>query len=816
VRDLELGRVRRPHLESVRLLAAALELTEPELAQLELAVRSQPWPASDRAGGQRGAANSPPVPSQLPADVPVFTGRTSELAELDRLLQHRTGSAAIVISAVSGTAGVGKTALALHWAHQVAACFPDGQLYVNLRGYDPDQPVLAAEALAGFLRALGVPGEDVPFDVAERAAAFRSRLAGRRMLVVLDNAAEVEQVRPLLPGGPPCVAVVTSRDSLAGLVALHGACRVDLDLMPEADALSLLRALVGDRVDAEPDAAVTLVAQCARLPLALRVAAQLTAAIPGATLARLTAELADEHDRLARLVADGDQRAAVTSVFSWSYRRLPADAAQLFRRLGLHPGPDFDAYAVAALTDTPLDRTGQLLDLLARAHLVQPAGPGRYGLHDLLRAYAASLVAAEDGADLPRAAQTALLDHYLGTAAAAMDTLYPAERRRRPTVPRPATPLPPMTDQATAKAWLDAERATLAACVHTAADGWPSQATALAGTLFRYLDVGGHHPEALTIHAQATQAARRTGNPAAEAHALTNLGAVHHRQARYEAAAAHYQQALALLSGTGDRPAEARALTNLGNLYWLQGQHEPAAEMHQRALDVARETGDRASELYALNNLALARQAQTRHDEAAQLHQRALDLAEQTGNGVGEAIALLGLGEVALQASRYEAATGYYQRAHTLHQETGDRDGVARALTKLGEIFFRQGRYRQAAEHHEQALRLSQETGDRAGEADALNGLGESLHAAGDSEQAAARHAAALAVAEAVGESNQQARAHHGLGHTRAADGRIDQARWHWQQALAHYTTLDATAADEVRAQLATLAGPEPVRDGTD
>jgi len=305
------------------------------------------------------------VPAQLPGDVDVFTGRAAELAELDRLLTTapiRTDAAdkaggdstSVVISAVSGTAGVGKTALALRWAHQVRAEFSDGQLYVNLRGYDPDQPLSAGYALAGFLRALGVPGAEIPPEVDERAAAYRSLLDGRRILIVLDNASSVEQVRPLLPGTPSALVVVTSRDALAGLVARHGARRLDLDLLPPEDAVALLRALIGERAEAEPDVAVTLAGQCVRLPLALRVAAELAAARPSTSLAQLVGELADEQRRLELLDAGGDPRTAVRAVFSWSYRHLPAEAARAFRLIGLHPGPDLDPYATAALTHTGL------------------------------------------------------------------------------------------------------------------------------------------------------------------------------------------------------------------------------------------------------------------------------------------------------------------------------------------------------------------------------------------------------------------------------------------------------------------------------
>ena len=383
-----------------RILAADPGLDAPVAATVSAAGPPEHRGTAAADGG--AAARERPVPAQLPADVAAFTGRDVELAELDLLLTGAAGSAetlaavgrpaisdaaAVPIMVLAGTAGVGKTALAVRWARRAAAAFPDGQLYVNLRGYDPGAPVAPADALAGFLRALGLAGEDIPAGEDERAAAYRSLLDGRRMLVVLDNAASVEQARPLLPGSPSCLVVVTSRDSLAGLVARHGARRLALDMLPAADAIGLLRTLIGDRVDAEPDAAAELAAQCARLPLALRVAAELAAASPDSRLAELAGELAGEQRRLDLLDAGGDERTAVRGVFSWSYRHLPAAAARAFRLIGLHPGPDLDAYAVAALTGGAARRRqqrrerhrhpGQGRARPARPRAPRPPGRGR-------------------------------------------------------------------------------------------------------------------------------------------------------------------------------------------------------------------------------------------------------------------------------------------------------------------------------------------------------------------------------------------------------------------------------------------------------
>jgi hypothetical protein len=380
---------------------------------------------------------------------------------------------------------VGKTALAVHWAHQVANRFPDGQLYVNLRGYDPGQPMTAAEALASFLRAFGVPGQDIPADPAERAARYRSLLAGKRMLVLLDNASGVEQVRPLLPGTSTCTVLVTSRDSLAGLVARDGARRSDLDLLSQAEAVALLRALIGPRVDADPAAATELAARCARLPLALRVAAELAVARAGASLAELASELADGR-RLDLLDAGGDEHTEVRAVISWSYHNLGVEA----RVKANHPegpsGLDVDPRAVAVLIGSTMEQASGLLDELARAHLMQPTEPGRYGMHDLLQEYARELVVDSETVEERQATLSRLFDYYLSNAAAATDVLYPAGRRWRLGVGRSTPSGLRAFTPATARTWLDSELTNLIAMVaHAAAHGWPGHAIDLAATLFR-------------------------------------------------------------------------------------------------------------------------------------------------------------------------------------------------------------------------------------------------------------------------------------------------------------------------------------------
>ena len=360
-----------------------------------------PYPPSDHTTDlptPRAPETAMTVPRQLPPAIPSLVGRAHELVTLTRILDEPTErSAAVVISVITGTAGVGKTALAVHWAHRVQGHFPDGQLYVNLRGYDPGPPMTPNQALDGFLRALDVPAGKIPASVAERAALYRSLLDGRRVLVILDNANTAEQVRPLLPGSPDCLAVVTSRSLLSGLVVRDGAHRVRLTPLPLAEAIVLLRQIIGAaRVDAELNTAAKLARQCAYLPLALRIAAERVASHPCRTLADLTEELANERDRLDMLVAGDDDTTAVRVVLSWSYQALPPETARVFRLLGLHVGPDISVPATAALASITTPRARQLLDFLTGVHLVEETGHDRYRFYDLLRLYAAERAATEE------------------------------------------------------------------------------------------------------------------------------------------------------------------------------------------------------------------------------------------------------------------------------------------------------------------------------------------------------------------------------------------------------------------------------------
>ncbi|MFF3846578.1 tetratricopeptide repeat protein [Streptomyces sp. NPDC002328] len=778
--------------------------SESDAGQPPAAPRPTPAPAV--------AAATAPVPAQLPMDIRPFTGRDEQLADLTRNLlaeEDVCRTAAVVVSAVSGTAGVGKTALAVHWAHRVRDAFPDGQLYVDLRGYDPEEPVSAAQALAGFLTALGVPGPEIPLRLDDRAARYRTAVDGRRLLVVLDNAASAAQVRPLLPGGSDCRVLITSRDALASLVSVHGAHRVILDALSPADATALLRALIGPRVDAEPDGAAALAEQCGRLPLALRVAAELVLSRPAESLSDLVGELRDRRRRLDLLDGGDDPRAAVRAVFSWSYDRLPELPARLFRLLGLHPGPDFDVHSAAALAGETADRTRRALDVLARAHLAGRTGPGRHGMHDLLRAYAGELAARHDPARERDAAVARLLDHCLGASAAAMDLLYPAERHLRPAVDLPPAGLPPLRTAEECRAWLAAAQPTLVAlCSRTEEPGPSGHTVRLATTLHRHYERSGHYADALAVHTHALRAARSAGDTRGEADVLVCLGAVHRRLGDYDSAHRHHETALALCRRIGYRTGEARHLTNVGVLHELRGQYREAAEHHERAVGLFRAAGDAHGEADVLNNLGIVHELLEDYQASIEKYRRALELYRATGHPLGEASALGNLGIVVARLGDHPAAAGYFERALALFRRLGNTGGEGHALSNLGNALHGLGRYDEAAGHQRQALDLFRRTGERYGEAGALNGLGEALHGAGRHTEALDAHASALDVASGIEEREEQARAHLGTALVRQALRDPEQAAHHLRAALALYTALDSPRVDEVRKALLLLDAP--------
>ncbi len=756
---------------------------------------------SARANGAARTAPDRVVPRELPAVVPHFVGRGPEIASLTSLLAAGSQQPAVVISAIGGTAGVGKTALAVALAHQVADRFPDGQLYVNLRGFDPDEPLPTGEALASFLRALGVPGKDVPENTDERARRYRSLVAGRRMLVLLDNARDADHVRPLLPGTAGCAAIVTSRDALAGLVAREGAHRVELDLLPLPDAVKLLEALVGNRVIKEPGPAAALAARCSRLPLALRVAAELAATRPTDTLSDLVAELQDLRGRLAVLDGGRDQRTDVRAVLSWSYEQLTPPVARAFRLIGVQPGADLDAHAAAALLAEEVADSRHAITQLCRAHLLQTTAPGRYGMHDLLRGFARDLSAELDGTDEQRAALTRLFGYYQSLAAAAMNVLFPAAAQLRPRASSEAALTPAIRDEAEAKAWLDREGANLVAvAVYCAGQGWLRHASDLAATIFGYLIAGSHLSEALTISSHTLQAARQSDDLAAEAVSLHRLGTIAVESGRFRDAADHYEAALNGYRRYGDRLGEARILHNLGLTEHLLHNHTSALGYFRASIAIYRDTGSRLGGAHALCCLSSVETDLGSYDEASEHLQRAVQVFREAGDQIGEACAVMRIGDLCLRRGQLAEAAGLLEQAVAVYRSSGQAaGGMANALTLLSDVSLHRGEYQQAISYLRQALAGCRQAGYRYGEITALRKLAEAQNVAGHTGAAREGLATAIRLAAETGNPYEQAGAHRDLAESHHSVGDYEQARHHWRQALTLYTEIGAPEADQLR-----------------
>lgn len=728
-------------------------------------------------------APAAPRPAQLPPVVPGFTGRQAELVALDTAAAAKQDT--IVVVALCGTAGVGKTALAVRWAHHIAARFPDGQLYVNLRGFDPAGALPPEDALYGFLTALGASADRIPGDPQAQVALYRSLTAGKRFLVVLDNARDAAQVRPLLPAEPGSTVVITSRDDLIGLVARDGASRVGLDVLTAGEAVELLRSLTGDRV-ATPAELEDLAAQCARLPLALRVAAELVT-----RRGRVGLEgLADERRRLDLLEAGADADTAVRAVFSWSERHLPPAANRLFWLLGLHPGRDTDTAAVVALAGVDAEA---LLDVLHGAHLVESSGAGRWTMHDLLRAFARER-AEQRLTELDRQdALKNLHEHYLTSALDAVDVVHPeAKRWRSGESGRDGS----LLTAAAAKAWLDTERLTLVAIIRTATGQHAGYAVKLAQAIGRYLTVGYHNADAFSVHQRALSAAEELDDLAGQARALLELGRSHARSGAYSESDEHYRQALSLFQRLGDPVGEVRALHALGDNESRVRRYHDAFATYSRALVLSRETGDRGQEAVELASIGQVQHSLGRHEEALACYRRAAAIYEENGLRVGQGRILNDLGCALQSYGRLEEAFDHHQRALQILHDIGDRAAESVARTELGRICSRWGRHAEAIEHHQRAITVFREIGDSIGETEVLINLGAAHERMGQYSEAADLHQQAEALAAKLGDRLLECAALNGRGRAARASGRFAEALVCHEQALAHAREMEDRAQE--------------------
>jgi tetratricopeptide (TPR) repeat protein/transcriptional regulator with XRE-family HTH domain len=842
VSDLERAIHRTAHKDTALLLAGALGLAEPERALFVAAARGYGPAVGVLAARQQAATGAAAATRGLPRDIAAFTGRQAELAQLIGTLTTVTASGGVVsICTIDGMAGIGKTTFAVHAAHRLAGTFPDGQFFLPLHAHTAGQrPVDRADALASLLAAAGVPSAQIPPGIEARTARWRDQVAGRKILLVLDDAAGHEQVRPLLPGTAGSLVLVTSRRRLT---ALDDAAVISLNPLPPAEAATLLARLAARAGIRATDPAVDDLARLGGyLPLAIGMLARQLRHHPAWTAASLAASLASARDRLEVMRAEN---LSVAAAFGLSYEDLAPAAQRLFRRLGLHPGTSIDAHAAAALGGTPLDVARRGLEDLYDQHLLAEPAPGRYQLHDLLREHAQTLAAADDPAD-SGAATGRLLDYYLQTALAAsqhivstswspaVDCLPPAR------LPECA---PPVSTPGQASAWLEAERANLhAAAGYAAASERPAYAALIPAAMASFLEARGHWDQALTLHQLALAAARQTDDQPGEARALLLLGAMQIMTGGFTAAVITLQQALAVYRGLGDPAGQADAIDRLGFVHGQTGDYASAAACHQQALELFRNLGDRHGQAHALNDLGIVHGLTANYPAATACHQQALELFRDLGHQYGQVDALINLSAVqrltgdhqaaaeALQqvmalnrdlddrstqawvlnelgvlkrlTGDYRAAAASHQRALKLFCDLGERSSQAYALNELGLVHQLTGNHLAAAVSHHQALQLFRDLGERHGQADVLNGLGELSSRTADSQRAREYHSQALAIARDLGAPLEQARGLEGIGHSHLRDGNPGEGIAHLEQALAIYQRIGTPRARRVQETL--------------
>jgi tetratricopeptide (TPR) repeat protein len=776
--------------------------------------------------------------STLPRDIAAFTGREGELHRLLRAAED--GQAPVIsIHTVDGMPGVGKTALVTHAAHQLAKRYPDGQFFVDLHAHTAGQPPAdPSDVLATLLIGIGISPQNLPDTVEERAALWRDRLAGSRTLLILDNAAGPDQVEPLLPASPQCLVLITSRRRL---IALDGAEPLPLDTLPPDQAARLFTHLARrTSTDTDHGAVTEAVRLCGHLPLAIILLASRLAHHPTWDLTTFTDEFATTQDRLGELEADNR---AVAAAFDLSYQDLPPHLQHLFRHLGLHPGPDIDPYATAALTDVPLAQARRQLETLYADHLIEEPTPRRYRLHDLLREYAHTLTI-HDPTTARAQATHRLLTYYTHTAQTADHHLNNTPHTHTQPTPAPDAP-PDLATREQALAWMRTEYSNLLACAHHTADNTqPTHLIPLADAMAAYLRQQGPWDQALTLHHTAATTAHHTNDRLGEANALWNLGRVRVLTGDYAGAAELGGQALELYRTLGNRLGEANALRNLGLVRQLTGDFAGAAELGGQALELHRTLGNRQGEANALRDLGLVRRLTgdfagagelggqalelyrtlgDRHGEAnallylvllrrgtgdyagaAELGGQALELHRTLGNRLGEANALRNLGLVRQLTGDFAGAAELGGQALELHRTLGNRQGEANALRDLGSVRTRMRDFAVATDLLARSRRLFEEVGDRQGEAEALNSMGVLLAESGEPQKALAAYEQALLLARQVRRPLDEAHALEGTARCQAHTD-TQAAITSLREAVAIYQRIGAAETTAVTSYLADL-----------
>jgi len=741
----------------------------------------------------------------LPRDLTDFTGRSDELAQLVSVAGSRPVAAAVVC-AVVGMAGVGKTALAVHAAHRLAGRFPDAQLFVDLHGYSEGYlPIDPAAALGALLAELGVPGHLIPDALAGRTELWRSELAGKRVLIVVDNAADAGHVRPLLPDGASCLVLVTSRRRLDGLDAAH---TIELDVLPEHTALAFFAQAVGSGGSVPPPGspAAEVVRLCGNLPVAIRIAAARLRQRPSWTVAQLAERLRDEHRRLTELAST--DRSVVAS-FVLSHRQLAPLPRRLFRLLGLVPGPDVDDHAAAALAGTGVAEVRVALADLVDAHLVQQRRPGRHTFHDLLRAHAGRTARLEETEASRHAATTRLLDYYLHTAAAAADQIMRNRRAGAIDIVTVPVDAPSFADHTEAVDWLLTERVNLMAAIsHAAHNDWPTHAWQLAHALWWFFHLRGYTTDLVATQSVALEAVHShstTADPRGEATVLTNLGGAFAQSGLPAEAVSLLERALGLHRQSGDRHSEAASLLNLAGAYYRLGVNAAAIDAAYGARDVYRELGDQWGQVTALNNAGIAYNQAGEPGSALARLGEALEIRERLGASPGLARVLSNYGWSLTLLGRPVEALVCLGEALDRNRQSGSKWDEGSILSDMGVSHARLGQFDAAFDCHEQALAMIRPMAQRGIEGELRNRAGETYQLAGRYDTAIDHYERALTLSTQAGERYQQARALDGLAHCLLRTGRADLARRHWKRALTIFTDLDHRDADPVRAHLAGL-----------
>ncbi|MGW4466259.1 AfsR/SARP family transcriptional regulator [Micromonospora sp. NPDC004704] len=756
---------------------------------------------------EAGAAPLMPTPMQLPAPVGFFTGRGAELSVLDKLLDDLDGD--LPLALISGPAGIGKTALVVQWGRRVANRFPDGQLFVDLRGHERESTLSPEQALSHMLRSLGVPADRIPADLTEQASLYRSLLHGRRILIVLDNAGTADDVLPLVPGSAGTMLAVTSRSTMAALNTHHAVCPVNLDVLPDAEALAVLRRLLGaGAVESEPEAAAELVRLCDRMPLALRIAAAKLASRPNRTIGTLVTELAGAN-RLDALSVDGDSR-SVRTVFASAYRALSAPAARLFRLLGLHPGPTFHTLLAAAVADLDPAQARRIVDELVVAHLAIETGVDHYRFHDLIALFAQQCAAVDENPADRDEATVRIADWYVAVAYAANRVLDPGRDRVTPVLRYPPAEPPFPAEHHAALAFLDAERGNLLPITRYAAEhGLPTTAWQLTYLLIGFYDSRGHWPERVEMCRWAVAAARQVGDPATEGLMLSGLGVAHIMARRFDAALASLQEALPLMLASGDQRGAGHVYNNIAAAYSGLRRFDEAVTAFRHALAIHTASGYRLGIALALNNTGHTYVRMGRPDLSSPDLAEALTISREVGNPRLEAAVLHSLGEADLGRGALDDALDHLGQALLVYQAIGDRRYEAETMNGLGLALLRRGDPDAAISPLRRALLLTRDLADQHLEAITRHNIGQVHLSAGDLAEAGDQLRHALALRTRIPDPYEEARVRRHLGDLDRRLGDRAGTEHQWRLAVALYRRANATAeAEELAVRLDRDARP--------